>query len=84
MIWHGKTVNQGPDYTSLKLGIQLEDTGVFQSYLNMINEGKEYDWWKNATNSGYIQSHSLSVQENKDDFFIFHIRRLHKAKGLYY
>ena len=79
MAW--ENVYQAPDYTTLKPEVKLEDTGMYQAYLDMVKEGKEYNWWGNCTSPGYINSHTISVQANKDNFAYYVSGEYTKQKG---
>ncbi|WP_236630946.1 SusC/RagA family TonB-linked outer membrane protein [Zobellia sp. OII3] len=55
---------QAPDYTELKPGVSYLDVVANPELRKGFENGTDYNWWDNATNSGFISTHNLSVQGN--------------------
>ena len=70
-----------PDFTTPNPNFDLLDLALFPPIRVGIEEGNEYDWWENATHSGYINSHNLSVRGTSGDIAYFISGGLTDQKG---
>jgi TonB-linked SusC/RagA family outer membrane protein len=61
-----------PDYTTPNPDFDVLDIGLFPIIREGIENGYEYNWWDNATNPGFINTHNLSVtgKSNAMSYFI--------------
>ncbi len=72
---------QDPEYTQLNPDWSYADIVVDPELRQGFEEGYNYDWWDEATDPGYINSHNLSIRGSSDRVSYFLSGGYTKQKG---